>query len=87
MKTLKQLRVDNGFTQEELADLFGISSRTIQNMEKNSSNINDKLLKKYMNAFEVKYDDIFLGNEYEIFVFHRKKKDSVVTNFKQLQEV
>ncbi|WP_208773725.1 helix-turn-helix domain-containing protein [Enterococcus faecalis] len=62
MKTLKELRVEYGLTQEELADLFKVTSRTIQNMEKDSSNIKDSLLKKYMDAFAVKYDDIFLGN-------------------------
>ncbi|EGO5059737.1 helix-turn-helix transcriptional regulator, partial [Enterococcus faecalis] len=48
MKTLKELRVEYGLTQEELADLFKVTSRTIQNMEKDSSNIKDSLLKKYM---------------------------------------
>ena len=51
MKTLKELRVEYGLTQEELADLFKVTSRTIQNMEKDSSNIKDSLLKKYMDAF------------------------------------
>ncbi|RIN47884.1 XRE family transcriptional regulator, partial [Staphylococcus simulans] len=31
MKTLKELRTDYGMTQEELGDLFQVSSRTIQN--------------------------------------------------------
>ena len=34
MKTLKELRTDYGLTQKELGDLFKVSSRTIQNMEK-----------------------------------------------------
>lgn len=74
MRTLKQLRLENYFTQEELADLFQVSSRTIQNLEKDSSNIGDKMLSKYMKAFDVKYDEIFLGNEYEIFELIEKKK-------------
>lgn len=61
MKTLKELRIDYGMTQEELGKLFGVSSRTIQNMEKDSTNIKDSLLSKYMDAFNVKYDDIFWG--------------------------
>lgn len=56
MKTLKELRTDYGLTQKELGDLFKVSSRTIQNMEKDSTNIKDS---KYMSAFNVKYDDIF----------------------------
>ncbi|NSP65832.1 helix-turn-helix transcriptional regulator [Enterococcus faecalis] len=85
MKTLKELRVEYGLTQEELADLFKVTSRTIQNMEKDSSNIKDSLLKKYMDAFAVKYDDIFLGNEYENFVHLEEKKKSIILTFKKKQ--
>ncbi|WP_413782872.1 helix-turn-helix transcriptional regulator, partial [Enterococcus faecalis] len=85
MKTLKELRVEYGLTQEELADLFKVTSRTIQNMEKDSSNIKDSLLKKYMDAFAVKYDDIFLGNEYENFVHLEEKKKSIILTFKNKQ--
>ncbi|NSU08104.1 helix-turn-helix transcriptional regulator [Enterococcus faecalis] len=85
MKTLKELRVEYGLTQEELADLYKVTSRTIQNMEKDSSNIKDSLLKKYMDAFAVKYDDIFLGNEYENFVHLEEKKKSIILTFKNKQ--
>ncbi|HDL6577561.1 TPA: helix-turn-helix transcriptional regulator, partial [Enterococcus faecalis] len=77
--------VEYGLTQEELADLFKVTSRTIQNMEKDSSNIKDSLLKKYMDAFAVKYDDIFLGNEYENFVHLEEKKKSIILTFKNKQ--
>lgn len=83
MKTLKELRTDYGMTQEELGDLFQVSSRTIQNMEKDSTNIKDSLLSKYIDAFNVKYDDIFLGNEYENFVFRNNKKESIILAFKE----
>lgn len=83
MKTLKELRTDYGLTQKELGDLFKVSSRTIQNMEKDSTNIKDSLLSKYMSAFNVKYDDIFLGNEYENFVFTNDKKKSIILAFKE----
>lgn len=86
MKTLKELRTDYGLTQEELGDLFSVSSRTIQNMEKDSTNIKDSLLSKYMSAFNVKYDDIFLGNEYENFVFMNNKKKSIILAFKEKQK-
>ncbi|HDI6737946.1 TPA: helix-turn-helix transcriptional regulator [Staphylococcus aureus] len=85
MKTLKELRTDYGLTQKELGDLFMVSSRTIQNMEKDSTNIKDSLLSKYMSAFNVKYDDIFLGNEYENFVFTNDKKKSIILAFKEKQ--
>lgn len=85
MKTLKELRTGSGLTQEELAKLFSVTSRTIQNMEKDSSNIRDGLLKKYLDAFDVKYDEIFLGDEYEIFVYTEKKKKTVLEAFKTKQ--
>lgn len=86
MRTLKELRISNGLTQIELAQLFKVSSRTIQNMEKDSSNIKDSLLSKYLAAFQVSYDDNFLGNEYENFVLREKKKNSVIINYKDKQE-
>lgn len=51
MKTLKELRMEYGLAQEELAKAFAVSSRTIQNVKKHSSNIKDSLLLKYMKAF------------------------------------
>ncbi|PTI80934.1 XRE family transcriptional regulator [Staphylococcus xylosus] len=86
MRTLKELRIANGLTQIELAQLFKISPRTIQNMEKDSSNIKDSLLSKYLTAFQVSYDEIFLGNEYENFVLREEKKKSIIINYKEKQE-
>ena len=82
MKTLKQLRTEHNLTQEELANIFDVSERTIQNMERDSSNIRDNLLTKYMKAFNVKYDDIFLGTEYEIFEFQSQTKNKIVLTMK-----
>lgn len=83
MKTLKELRIAQGLTQEELAELFNVSPRTIQNMEKDSSNIKDSLLTKYIKAFGVKYDDIFLGTEYENFELMDRNKKNFIVNFKK----
>ncbi len=86
INTLKELRVSYNLTQEELADLFKVSPRTIQNMEKDSTNIKDSLLSKYMKAFNVKYDEIFLGNEYENFVLTERKKKYFVLSFNKKME-
>ena len=77
MKTLKDLRSSYNITQEELGEMFGVTSRTIQNIEKDSTNIKDSLLKKYMIAFDVSYDEIFLGKEYEIFEFDKSRKNLI----------
>lgn len=86
MKTLKELRIGSSMTQEELASLFEVSPRTIQNMEKDSTNIKDSLLSKYIKAFNISYDEIFLGNEYENFVFSKDKKKSFIISFTQRKE-
>lgn len=78
MQTLKQLREGKGITQKELAESFGVSDRTIYSLEKSSENIKDSVLKKYIESFDVSYDNIFLGNEYEINVFENKAKNEVL---------
>lgn len=55
-------------------------------MEKDSTNIKDSLLSKYMKAFNVKYDEIFLGNEYENFVLTERKKKYFVLSFNKKME-
>lgn len=66
--TLKELRESKKMTQAELAEQFSVSSRTIQNMEEDSGNIKNQLLKKYLLFFDKDYNDIFLGKKYENFV-------------------
>ncbi|WP_034538523.1 helix-turn-helix transcriptional regulator [Carnobacterium inhibens] len=83
-KTLKELREQYGISQSKLAEAFEVSSSTIYNHEKDSSKISDSLLKKYMYTFDIKYDDIFLGNKYDIFVFENKNKSTVFERAKDL---
>ncbi|MDA9472092.1 helix-turn-helix transcriptional regulator [Enterococcus sp. 5H] len=83
MKTLKEIRVENGITQKELAGFFQVSYRTIYNVERDSSNIKDSLLAKYRKAFNLNYDEIFLGSEYEIFVFEEKNKQKLRTKISE----
>ena len=64
MKTLKELRLSIGLSYEELSNKLGVSTSVIKDIEKDSSNIEDKLLFKYLIAFDIKYDDVFLGAEY-----------------------
>lgn len=79
MITLKQLRLSRGITAQQLADAFGVDKQTIYNNEKDSSNIKDSLLSNYLEAFDVKYDDIFLGDKYEIFAFEKRAKEAVLS--------
>lgn len=86
MRTLKELRLSADLTQKELADLFGVHERTIFNVEKDSSNVKESLIKKYMSAFDVGYDDIFLDTEYEIFVLVENRKKQAFANIRQMQQ-
>lgn len=61
-------------TQNELANLFNISLSKLQELEYDSSAITDDILKKYMCFFNVVYDDIFLGVEYENNVLNNRKR-------------
>lgn len=64
-RSLLDLRNSCGLTQKELGEILGVSDRTIFGYEKDSSNIPNELLRKYMIVFNVSYDDIFLGKEYD----------------------
>ncbi|MGB3161588.1 MAG: helix-turn-helix transcriptional regulator [Carnobacterium sp.] len=77
-KTLKQMREQYGISQSKLAEALNVSASTIYNYEKDSSKIPDSLLKKYMYAFDIKYDYIFLGIEYDIFVFENKMMEDIL---------
>lgn len=63
--TLKGLRVNNGWTQEEASKLYGVSVATVQNYESYSSFPDVPIIENILNATGLKYDDIiFLPNNY-----------------------
>lgn len=70
--TLRGLRTEYGLSQKDLADILGVSDRTLFKYEKDSTNIPDPIVKKYLQLFNVMYDDIFLGKESDIFVQRKK---------------
>lgn len=67
-ETLRTLRERAGFTQKEVADLVGATPNSINNWEKDSTNLKDRFIKKFMVIYGVEYDDIFLGKEHRISV-------------------
>lgn len=63
--TLKQLRMLQGMTQEELAKKSGVTTRTIINYESDVTNLRNsayKTIEKLAIALNSKVDDIFLGS-------------------------
>ena len=64
--TLEAMRISAGMTQAQLAEEFNVSSQTIARLEKDSSDIGYEMLKKYMDKFKIRFDDIFLGKKYDL---------------------
>ena len=56
-----ELRKKNGLSQEELAELCGISRATLSKIENNEEvNVNTRTIAKLAEAFDVKPSEIFL---------------------------
>lgn len=58
---LKELREERGISQEELAELSGISRTTLSKIENNEeANVNTRTIAKLSDVFDVKPSEIFL---------------------------
>lgn len=61
-KLIRELRIKKGLTQEELADMTEVSSRTIQRIENGEVDPRAYTLQMIAKALEVDYN-LFVGNE------------------------
>lgn len=62
--SIKELRARKDISQEELANLAGLTARTIYNYEKDVNNLRNASysnIKKIADALDVKVEEIFLG--------------------------
>lgn len=59
-KTLKELRLERGMTQPEVADAIGIDPRTYRKYENGESDMNGDKLQKSAKVLGVPSDDIIL---------------------------
>jgi transcriptional regulator with XRE-family HTH domain len=57
-KRVKELRTRKGLSQEQLAEISGLSLRTIQRIENGETEPRGETLKRLMNALEVAPDDL-----------------------------
>ncbi|MCY7244802.1 helix-turn-helix domain-containing protein [Streptococcus pasteurianus] len=73
--TLKACRINAGYTLREVAKKVNKNFQTISKYEKNSTNIPFELLRDLATLYNVKLDDIFLGDS-------TKKKQNSETNRK-----
>ncbi|MCY7174514.1 helix-turn-helix domain-containing protein [Streptococcus gallolyticus subsp. gallolyticus] len=60
--TLKACRINAGYTLREVAKKVNKNFQTISKYEKNSTNIPFELLRDLATLYNVKLDDIFLGD-------------------------
>ncbi|MGT2832986.1 helix-turn-helix domain-containing protein [Streptococcus halotolerans] len=60
--TLKACRVNAGYTLRQVAKKVGKNFQTISKYEKDSTTIPYELLKELSVLYQVKLDDIFLGD-------------------------
>lgn len=61
---IKDLRLQKGYSQEELANLSGLSTRTIQRIEKNNTGSTESL-NAIANIFELSYEELIAYIEKE----------------------
>lgn len=62
---IKNLRIRKSFSQEELAEISGLSLRTVQRIENGESEPRGDSLKRLATAFEVSPDEILDWDAYE----------------------
>lgn len=66
-KSLKEYRKINGLSQDELSKLSGISIRTIQRIEKNTTSASPFILKSLCKILKIDIKDLGLENENKEF--------------------
>ncbi|MBS5659816.1 MAG: helix-turn-helix transcriptional regulator [Clostridiales bacterium] len=60
---VKELRKENNITQQQLADLLGITSRTVISLEKGDYNPSVLLAYKISEVFNLYIEDVFIFDE------------------------
>ncbi len=55
-KRIKELRIERGYTQQELADILHTSQKTISKYELESTDLNTAMIEKICKLFDVSSD-------------------------------
>lgn len=61
-KQIKKLRIDNGYTQEKLSELIGISQRALSSIESGKNFISAETLENLLKIFNTNLEDFFSTN-------------------------
>lgn len=62
---IKEKRDLKGWSQEELAEIIGVSTKTISNWERGVGSIKPDNMKTLADAFDVSMEEIFYGKDHE----------------------
>ena len=65
--TLEACRINSGYTQKDVATLMGLSFKTIERYEKDSSRVPFDFIGKAESLYKIPKENIFFGNKYEFF--------------------
>ena len=61
-KQIKKLRIDNGYTQEKLSELIGISQRALSSIESGKNFISSETLENLLKIFNINLEEFFATN-------------------------
>ena len=64
-KQIKKLRIDNGYTQEKLSELIGISQRALSSIESGRNFISAETLENLLKIFNTSLEDFFSTNSFK----------------------
>lgn len=64
-KQIKKLRIDNGYTQEKLSELIGISQRALSSIESGKNFISAETLENLLKIFNTSLEDFFSTNSFK----------------------
>lgn len=71
---IKQKRIARNMTQNDLAELLGVSYQAISRYEKGDRGVNQMLLMKLVNVFKCSLDDFFPMEERKFYTCNLEEK-------------
>ena len=64
-KKIKKMRIEQGYTQEKLAELINISQRALSSIEVGDNFLTAETLDKILEAFDITADELFSTNQFK----------------------
>ena len=64
---LKYLRLLNGYSQKNIAEMLGVSQALINYIEKGDTKVNDELKKGFARIFGINIEDLFFNDDIRVF--------------------